>query len=203
MRSGRGPRSHVTSPRNRRRTRAITFHHAQLRDDEVTEEQGIPTTTPARTLLDLAPLLPSPVLARMVEAAPSRGASLAELLERHARRPGVPKLRHIVATPQPMTRSDLEATLFEAVTAAGLPRPEVNTIVEGYEVDFVWRKHRVIAELDSYVTHGSRAAFEQDRERDRKLAIAGWRVVRLTSERGVDDLRRLLAATAARSRAVA
>ena len=79
----------------------------------------------------------------------------------------------------------------------GLPHPEVNSIVEGYEVDFLWREHGVIAELDSYVTHGSPLAFERDRERDRRLAIAGWRVVRLTNERGVEDLRRLLAATEA------
>ena len=199
MRSGRGPRSHVTSPRKRRNSRAITFHHAHLLEDEVTEEQGIPVTTPARTLLDLAPLLPSPVLARMVESAPGRGASVAQLLDRYPRKAGVPKLRTIVATPRPMTRSDLEATVFEAIANADLPGPAVNANVEGYEVDFLWREHGVIAELDSYVTHGSRAAFERDRQRDRKLAVAGWRVVRITDEGGVEDLRRLLASTEARS----
>lgn len=199
MRPGRGPRSHVTAPRKRKRTGAITFHHAHLHEDEVTEEQGIPVTTPARTLLDLAPLLASPVLARMVEAAPHRGASLAELLERHAGRAGVPKLRRIVAEPMPLTRSDLEATVLEAMQYAGLPQPEVNASVDGYEVDFLWREHGVIAELDTYATHGSRLAFERDRERDRKLAIAGWRVVRITDEQAVEDITRLLAATAARS----
>ncbi len=164
----------------------------------MTEEQGIPTTTPARTLLDLAPLLPSPVLARMVEAAP--WGNLAELLDRYPRRRRRAEAEaKIVATPQPMTRSDLEATMLEAIERAGLPRPEVNVSVQGYEVDFVWREHRVIAELDTYVTHGTRAAFERDRERDRKLAIAGWRVVRITNEAAVGDLRRLLDASAARS----
>ena len=197
MRQGRGPRSHVTSPRRRRKLRTITFHHTKLRADEVTEEQGIPTTTPARTLLDLAPLLPSPVLARMVEAAPY--GNLSALLDRYPRRAGVAKLRQVVATPQPMTRSDLEATLVEAMREAGLPQPEVNVVIEGYEVDFLWREHRVIAELDSYVTHGSRLAFERDRQRDRRLAVAGWRIVRLTDASGLDDLKLLLAATSARS----
>ena len=197
MRRGRGPRSHVTAPRKRRRSRAITFHHAHLPDDEMTIEQGIPVTTPARTLLDLAPLLPSPVLARMVESAPP--SNLAQLIERYPRRAGVPNLRTIVATPQPMTRSDLEATMVGAIERAGLPRPEVNVSVLGYEVDFVWREHHVIAELDTYVTHGTRAAFERDRERDRKLAIAGWQVVRITGEAAVGDLSLLLDATAARS----
>ena len=199
MRSGAGPRAHVTTPRKRRSSRLVTFHCAPLEDDERTIEQGIPVTTPARTLLDLAPLLPSPVLARMVEACPSRGASLAELLARHAGRAGVPKLRALLERPQPMTRSDLEATVFEAMREAALPQPEVNVVVEGHEVDFLWRDHGVIAEVDSYVTHGSRLAFDRDRQRDRQLAIAGRRVARITDERGVEDLSRLLAATAGRS----
>lgn len=200
MRSGVGPKSHVTCPRKRRSSRRITFHHAQLPDDEVTTEQEIPATTPARTLLDLAPLLPSPVLARMVEAAPNRGAPLAELLARYPRKPGRTTLAAVIESATPMTRSDLEAKLLDAMTRAGLPQPEVNAVIEGYEIDFAWRKHRVIAELDAYATHGSRLAFERDRERDRKLTLAGWRVVRMTNAVALDDLSRLLAASAARSR---
>ncbi len=199
MRSGTGPRTHVTTPRKRRRTPTVTFHCAQLPADEVTTEQAIPTTTSARTLLDLAPLLPSPVLARMVEAAPNRGEHLATLLERYPRKRGVPKLRAIVAQAQPMTRSDLEAMVLDAMERAELSQPQVNVVVEGYEVDFVWREHQVIAELDTYVTHGSPAAFERDRERDRKLTLAGWRVIRMTGEDGIVDLKRLLDASAARS----
>jgi very-short-patch-repair endonuclease len=201
LRPGTGPRSHVTVGRRRRSRPEVTLHCAKLRPDEVTEEQGIPCTTPARTLLDLAPSLPSAVLARMIEAAPpSDGAPLGELLERYAGRVGVPKLRAVLDKPTPMTRSDLEATVLEAIEAAGLPQPQVNQVVEGYEVDFVWREHSLIAELDSYVTHGSRAAFERDRERDRKLALSGWTVVRMTNNEAIEDLSRLLAATAIRSR---
>lgn len=203
MRPGRGPRAHVTSPRRRRSHARITFHFAQLPDDEVTEERGIPVTTPARTQLDLAPLLPSPTLARMIDAAGARkGTPLADLLERYPHRAGVPKLKAILATPQPMTRSDLEAKVLDAMDRAGLPRPDVNNVIEGEEVDFAWPEHRVIAELDTYVTHGSPLAFERDRARDRKLTAAGWRVVRLTdrgSAEGIDDLSRLLGASAARS----
>jgi hypothetical protein len=203
MRPGVGPRSHVTTPCRRRNNDKITFHECRLEDDEVTTEQDIPCTTPARTLLDLAPLLPSPVLARMIEAAPSRGAPLAELLERYPRRAGRAKLRAAHERPTPMTRSDFEALVLGRIETAGLPTPEVNAVIEGHEVDLVWPEHRVIAELDTYVTHGSRTAFELDRQRDRRLAIAGWTVVRLTDESGLGDLSRLLVATAARSRAAA
>ena len=201
LRTGRGPRSHVTCPRKRRSGRAIAFHEATLPPDEVTEENGIPTTTPARTLLDLAPLLPTPSLTRMVAAAePSEEAPLSELLERYPRKPGAARLRASIAKPIPMTRSDLEAAYLERFERAGLPQPLVNASVEGYETDFVWVEERVIAELDTYLTHGSRDAFERDRSRDRKLAAAGWRVVRLTDQEpdgAIADLSRLLAASAA------
>jgi very-short-patch-repair endonuclease len=200
MRPGTGPRTHVTCPRKRRSGSGVTFHHAHLPPDEMTIEQGIPVTTPARTLLDLAPLLPSPVVARMLAAAPSRGATLADLLDRYRRRPSIAKLRTLLGRATPMTRSDLEATVLDAIEREGLSRPSVNAVVEGYECDFVWWNHRVIAELDSYATHGSPLAFERDRQRDRKLATAGWTVIRLTDESGIADLSRLLAASEARSR---
>ena len=203
MRSSVGPRSHVTCPRRRCSQQTIAFHQSALREDELTIEQGIPTTTPARTLLDLAPVLPRPVLGRMIDAAPIKGAMLAELLERYPRRAGVPALRELLGRARPMTRSDFEARVVALIEAADLPMPDVNAVVEGEECDLVWREYRLIAELDSYVTHGSRSAFERDRERDRGLAIAGWTVVRVTDEDGIDDLSRLLAASARRSRAAA
>ena len=63
----------------------------------------------------------------------------------------------------------------------GLPEPETNLIVEGYEADAVYREARLIVELDGFVTHGTRRAFEQDRARDRRLTARGWRTMRVTS----------------------
>lgn len=199
MRTGRGPRAHVACARRRRRHPSIAFHFAELLDDETTSENHIPVTTPARTLIDLAPSLPSHSLRRMIAAAEWRGgASLKELAARYPRRAGVPKLRAALAMPAPLTRSDLEAEFLERIEEARLPRPQVNTSVEGYEVDFAWREHRVIAELDTYLTHGSRVAFEEDRRRDRRLTAAGWRVVRVTdaaTREALEDLSRLLGAS--------
>ena len=62
----------------------------------------------------------------------------------------------------------------------GLPRPRVNTLVEGVEVDFCWPEHRLIAETDGHAHHGTRAAFERDRARDARLTALGRRVVRFT-----------------------
>jgi hypothetical protein len=184
LRTGGGPTSHVTCPRSRRSTERIAFHEAKLPADEVTELRGIPATTPSRTILDLATVAPSPSLTRMTAAIgprPKTEASLAELLDRYPRKPGALKLRAVIASPIPMTRSDLEAAYLERFEKAGIPPSRVNAVIEGHEVDFVWDEHGVAAELDTYATHGSRQAFKADRARDRKLA-AKWIIVRLTDE---------------------
>jgi very-short-patch-repair endonuclease len=62
----------------------------------------------------------------------------------------------------------------------GINRPQVNSHVEGTEVDFIWRDARLIVEVDGYAYHRSPSSFETDRERDVILALAGWQVLRFT-----------------------
>jgi very-short-patch-repair endonuclease len=64
--------------------------------------------------------------------------------------------------------------------AHGIPRPLVNTMVEGFEVDFCWPECWLIVETDGHAHHGTRAAFERDRARDARLTELGWRVMRFT-----------------------
>jgi very-short-patch-repair endonuclease len=59
------------------------------------------------------------------------------------------------------------------------------------ECDCVWPSHRLVVELDSRRFHGTRAAFERDRARDRVLQAAGWRVVRITWRQLHDDADRV------------
>jgi very-short-patch-repair endonuclease len=184
LRTGGGPLSHVTIPCRRAKRPTITFHYAELPDDEVTEHDGIPVTTPGRTILDLAPSLTIPSLTRMLERAGSGrawiGPSIPELVERYPRRAGTPKLRTIAAKPLAMTRSEVEALFLHLIDEWALPRPQMNISINGYEVDCVWIEQRLIVELDVYATHGSRQAFETDRLRDRALQLAGWTVIRVT-----------------------
>ena len=99
------------------------------------------------------------------------------------RRPGASALARVIATmhDEPaLTRSDLEGPMRDLCDAHGLPRPEVNAIVEGEEVDFLWRDRRLIVETDGHETHGTRASFERDRAKDARLTMLGYRVVRFT-----------------------
>jgi hypothetical protein len=98
------------------------------------------------------------------------------------------------------TRSGLERRFLELVREAGLPVPAMNYFVAGHEIDAWWETERFGAELDVYETHGSRLSFEEDRERDDELLLAGIETTRVTGpgldrEPGavVESLRRHLA----------
>ena len=152
-------------------------------------------TDPARTLLDLAGVLTAHHLARAVERAEglrlASPTSLDALVARHPRRAGVPKLKRILASGTvagaTLTRSELEDRLLTLLDAENLPRPLVNAPRGPNELDFTWRTERLVVEVDGYETHGTRAAFERDRARDRALQVAGWRVVRVTWRQLHDD----------------
>jgi predicted transcriptional regulator of viral defense system len=168
----------------------IAVHRARLEPDEITEVDGIPVTTVARTLLDLAAVLPRPQLERATERAEALRLTnvvpIDALLERHRGHRGTAALREIVKgrMQATLTRSELEDRFLTFLDAYGLARPEVNADLNldgrWFEVDFLWRDQHLIVELDGHQTHGTRAAFERDRERDRILQVHGWRIVRIT-----------------------
>lgn len=193
----------------------IDVHQAALSARERTARAGIPVTTAARTVLDLAAVVPPGAVARVLGEAEAlrltRAGDIAALLSRHPGRRGVRALRAVLAASGPSaegTRSVLERRFLRLTAAAGLPRPDVNALVEVrsgrlVEADMVWHEQRVIVELDGRTWHGTAAAFERDRARDRELQAAGWRVIRITWRQFADhaaavlaDLRALLATPA-------
>lgn len=202
-------RIEVTTERALRSRPGIQLHRAGVAADEVAVERGVPVTSVHRTLVDLAAVLPRADLRRAVEQAEALRLAdplpLDAVVRRHARRRGVARLRAMLddGIEPTVTRSELERRFLSFLEASGLPRPEVNaTLTIGartFEVDCLWRSARVIVELDGARHHSTRAAFERDRERDRVLQAAGWRVMRVTWRQlrrgGPDvaaDLRRLL-----------
>lgn len=175
---------------------------------DVTRKTNVPVTTVARTLLDLASVVRPAALDRALEQAEKLQlldvTPIAELLERERGRPGAPALANAIQqyAPEP-TRSDLEADFLALCDDHDIPRPSINTWIEGYEVDAHWPGTLLVAELDSRRHHHTTAAFERDRIRDSALAAAGYTVMRFTSRRilwdpaGVArDLRKALSARA-------
>ena len=131
----------------------------------VTVRDRIPVTTVARTLVDLPATL-SPRLVR-------RAIRQAEFLK-------LP-----VGFETDGTRSDLERDFLGLCRTYGLPPPEVNVVIDGMTVDFLWRGKWLVVETDSYATHGGTIAFEDDHDRDLRLRRLGYSVHRF-SERQLE-----------------
>jgi len=151
---------------------------------------GIPVTSVARTLLDLADVVSPQVLQRALETAERERRldlrALDELCARSPGRHGLRGLRRALAAFDPAaaeTRSELERQFLARCRTAGLPPPAVNTHVAGFEVDMAWPAKRLVVELDGHAFHANRQAFERDRVRDAALQLEGFRVIRVTHRR--------------------
>ncbi|MGH2857735.1 MAG: type IV toxin-antitoxin system AbiEi family antitoxin domain-containing protein [Solirubrobacteraceae bacterium] len=166
----------------------ITIHRSRtLRRADITREYGIPVTSPARTLLDIAPRLTDERLTRIVNDALRTRLlgldALSQLLARSAHHRGVGRLRPFVQVPNGPTASAFEDRFLAFVRAHGLPEPQMNARVLGREVDALFMPQRVIVELDSWEFHHDRTAFIDDRERDASALEADFLTIRLTWER--------------------
>lgn len=178
----------VTIPRGYRRRPGLVVHRvATLGSDQVTRLRGVPVTTPARTLYDLAGRLRGRAVERAVaEAVARRLTTVAELLatgERHAGRRGAGRLAAVLGAGEgapPRTRSEAEERFLSLVHRGGVRPPVVNRRIGRFEVDFYWPSERLAVEVDGLAFHVSPRAFERDRLRDAELAARGVRVMRVT-----------------------
>jgi hypothetical protein len=202
LRRSASPVIHVTTPR-RANPRGIRAHRVRrLHADDVGVRDGIPVTSVARTLLDLAAVLPLRQLIRAVEQAERLSVfdlrAVERLIGRSHGRSGVRALRTAILAvggEAPFVNSDWERDFLDFCQDHDIPKPELNVLVEGFLVDALWRDKRLIVELDSWVHHRSRRAFEEDRRRDGELQLKGYVVPRLT--RLDDDAARLISAAVA------
>lgn len=169
------------------RRAGIRVHRAvRLDAGDRTVLDGIPVTTPDRTLVDLADVVGTRELEGAVAWAEREGLvpreALSALLTRHRGRPGTRALRAVLEVEggPALTRSEAEARFLALIRRAGLPAPETNVSVGRYEIDFLWRSAGIAVEVDGFRHHSSRPRFEGDRSRDAWLLAAGITVVRLS-----------------------
>lgn len=175
----------VQTPGGRGRRRLVIVHRARLEVGEVRVKDGIPVTSPSRTLIDLADYGRRRPLERALDEAAYLRLDLTGLRPRQGRR-GSGVLAELLARHDEgttRTRSVMEERFLGLCRDHGLPQPHVNTGIEGHEADFAWPPQRLIVETDGHGAHGTREAFERDRLRDADLVAAGWCVMRITYRR--------------------
>lgn len=183
----------ITCPRALRSRPGIRIHRRALEPDEVRLVSGIPVTSPARTLFDLASTVSTRTLERCAnQAFVLRLVTIEELAataERHRRQKGAPAFARLLATlgeDGRILRSPLEDRLDLFLRCRQFPPYETNQRLrvgaDVIEPDVLWRLQRVIVEADGRDPHLSPLTFASDRRRDRRLSARGWKPVRVTTQ---------------------
>jgi hypothetical protein len=170
--------------------RGISVHRVRsIHPDDRAQVDGIPVTSAARTLLDLAEILPARQFERAWDQAEGRElldlTALEALLARSHGHHGLEPLIALLAEhrrPEP-TKSELEVMFLELCREAGIPLPAMNVMVAGEEVDAYWPQHGLVVELDGWEHHKTRADRERDILKEERIKLAGHPFLRFSYRR--------------------
>lgn len=179
----------VTRPGNGgpRRLDGVFVYRSVTLAGNTTTLEGIPTTTPERAIIEMAPYVNDGGLARLVREAlrikKTSSEALLRAVDAHAARRGTRRVLRTLAKydglPVAKARSGAEIMALIVLRDAGRTLPRLNAKIAGEEADLSWREHGVIIEIDG-------GPFHQDVGEDaRKEAVwraAGWRVLRISSD---------------------
>jgi very-short-patch-repair endonuclease len=182
----------VTAPRGRHGAPGIRLHRSRSLDaQDTTSHEGIPITTIARTLLDLAATARPSELERALAQAERLQLydhrAIEDVIARSNGHRGTQVLAQATTHEPRWTRNEWEAAFLQLLRNAAMPEPLVNDTFHApdhghCEPDYHWPTHRVIVETDGWETHGTRAAFRSDRAKDAALTVSGYRVLRFTKD---------------------
>ena len=203
---------HVVGPRSR--LDGVRSHGSEtLVDADRWRLGAIDLTSPARTMVDCAGTVPALRLGVVVDDGLRRGllrlSDLRACHERVATGPGrraTVGLRDVLHERQPgyaAGDSQREADIVRLLARSGLPAPVLGHRVRigrhTYKLDIAWPELLVCIEFDGWDTHRTFTAFHGDRQRGRRIATLGWRIVPVTSKTDlhelIGDLTRLLVLT--------
>lgn len=207
LRGSERSRVEITTPRSTRSSSAIHRHTSRLPRDEITRRRQLPVTTLARTMLDIAAIAGGERMEGAIREAEYlhrfRLSDLETILKRHPGARGARTVKSCLTRlgggPRGRVRSTMELKFARLLSGTDLPRPRLNALLDlddggrPVEADCLWSSQRVIVELDGGEAHRTRVAFEMDKERDRRLQVAGWQVVHLTWRQLLDEPAALLA----------
>jgi very-short-patch-repair endonuclease len=170
-----------------RRRPGICVHRvADLHLRDILSHDGIPITSPARAILDISPQLSERSLERAFDEALVRKimtiGAVNAVLARYPHARGAGRIRALARPDRKTTatRSKGEEQFLTMVRKARLPDPEVNVRLGRFVADFLWRRERIVLEVDGYDYHRGRGAFERDHERDAEHQHSDFLVIRAT-----------------------
>lgn len=173
----------------RRRRAAVQVHTAALPAGHVRVRDGIPVTSVARTVVDLARTLPFRAGVVVADSALCRyqvgKGELEAVLRDCGRWPGIAKARRVVAFSDALAESPFESIARVAFADGRLPAPmlQVWIMAPGHaiaRVDFLWDQHATIAEADGAVKYADPDRARKQLKRDSELRRAGYEVVHFT-----------------------
>jgi hypothetical protein len=193
---GRAPIPEVTAPTERRIEGVRTRRSRRIDPRDRAVARGIPVTTVAATVVELARTLSLSALSRACHEAGVRHqltpAQVNEVFGRQAIVPGAGKLREVLHGDVRVTVSELETRFLKVLRRASLPLPNTNRAVDGRRLDCRWPEYGLTVELDSYRFHNSRQSWERDRQREREARARGDEFRRYTYADVFEDPRFML-----------
>lgn len=209
----------VTRPRlasGRTRLAGVIIRRAALPPCQRVSWLGVPVTTPARTVADLARRLPFRHAVMVADTALHAGltdrAELERVLADCVNWPGAARARKVVQFADAKAESALESIARVVFAEQDLPAPEVQVriVVRSgliFRVDFLWRRFRTIAEADGLMKYSDPSALRDEKLRQEALADLGFEIVRFTWKQLHEDpaavaarIRRAFARAARRER---
>lgn len=186
----------LTVPRRRRpRLQGVVVHRsADIENRRVSVRQGVPVTTPLRTLVEVGAVVPSNQVSEMLESALARRLVSTRSIEAELGRvaasgkAGCGSIRELLAARALGSRppdSVLESRMAAVFRRHGIPKAVYQYTVrsEGRfiaRVDFAYPDCLLAVEVDGHEKHRTPAQLQADLTRQNRLVAAGWTVLRFT-----------------------
>jgi very-short-patch-repair endonuclease len=159
----------------------VRMRRRDLAGGDVIERGGLRVTELALTVVEAAAR--SRKGAVLMDSALQRHVELRDLWRAHLRtkgRHGSPVARRLLQAASDGAHSEAERLLVKLLRAAGITGWQTNCSVGGYKVDVAFSRTKVAVEVDGWAFHSDAEVFVKDRNRQNRIALLGWQVLRFT-----------------------
>jgi very-short-patch-repair endonuclease len=173
----------VTVPRdsNGRTHPGSRVRRRDLLSADISEHKGLRVTAAPLTIVEAAVRRGGgPAI---MDAALRSSVDLRVLWRAHLRnkgRYGSPAARRLLQAADDGARSEAERLLVRLLRQAGISGWRANYPVGGYKLDVAFPVPKIYIEVDGWAFHSDHNDFQQDRERQNRLTLMGWQVLRFT-----------------------